>query len=386
MAMSDSYTETITTGWFSRIGDSIKGILIGLIMVVLAFPVLFWNEGRAVKTRKDLDQGAKECVSANAATLDSNNEGKLVHITGKATSKGTLRDEKFQVSVEALKLKRVVEMYQWKEKTKTSTKKEVGGKEKKTTTYTYKKVWAPGRIDSGKFKKSKGHKNPAVAIDSYSWAASPITVGEYTLSTRLISQIDNYTSLHVSKPENEIEPIAGREVKYTNGQFYLGEDEASPAIGDLKITFKSAMPTDVSILAQQNGNSFSPFTGDSGTIINTLTVGTHTAQSMFNSAQNNNKLLTWGLRLLGFFLMFFGFKLISAPLAVVADVLPIAGSIVGIGTGIVSFLLSAPLSLITIAVAWVFYRPLIGIPLLILAGLGITFLIMKIMGLKKAHS
>jgi len=49
-------------------------------------------------------------------------------------------------------------------------------------------------------------------------------------------------------------------------------------------------------------------------------------------------------------------------------------------------LLSAPLSLITIAVAWVFYRPLIGIPLLILAGLGITFLIMKIMGLKKAHS
>ena len=84
--------------------------------------------------------------------------------------------------------------------------------------------------------------------------------------------------------------------------------------------------------------------------------------------------------------MFCGFKLISAPLAVVADVLPIAGSIVGIGTGIVSFLLSAPLSLITIAVAWVFYRPLIGIPLLILAGLGITFLIMKIMGLKKAHS
>ena len=384
--MSDSYTETVTTGWFSRIGNSIKGILIGLIMVVLAFPLLFWNEGRAIKTRKDLDQGAKECVSANAATLDSNNEGKLVHITGKATSKGTLRDEKFQVSAEALKLKRVVKMYQWKENTKTSTKKEIGGKEKKTTTYTYKKVWASGRIDSGKFKKTKGHENPAVAIGSLSWAASPITVGEYTLSTHLISQIDNYTSLHVSKPENEIEPIAGRGVKYTDGQFYLGEAEASPAIGDLKITFMSTMPTDVSILAQQNGNSFSPFTGDSGTTINTLTVGTHTAQSMFNSAQNNNKLLTWGIRILGFFLMFCGFKLISAPLAVVADVLPIAGSIVGIGTGIVSFLLSAPLSLITIAVAWVFYRPLIGIPLLILAGLGITFLIMKIMGLKKAHS
>ena len=55
--MSDSFTETVTTGWFSRIGSSIKGILGGIVLIVIAFPVLFFNEGSAVKTRKDLNQG-----------------------------------------------------------------------------------------------------------------------------------------------------------------------------------------------------------------------------------------------------------------------------------------------------------------------------------------
>ncbi len=57
------------------------------------------------------------------------------------------------------------------------------------------------------------------------------------------------------------------------------------------------------------------------------------------------------------------FKLLS----VIADVLPILGDIVGAGTGIISFLLAAILSLITIAIAWIVYRPLLGIILIVIA-------------------
>ncbi len=384
--MSDSFTETTTTGWFSRIGNSIKGILIGMVMVIVAFPVLFWNEGRAVKTRKDLEQGAKECVSADAANVDSGNEGKLIHISGKATSQGTLSDDTFQVNVEALKLNRKVEMYQWKENVKSESKKKIGGSEETTKTYTYEKVWAEGRIDSGKFKKPDGHNNPAPPLKSQSWTASPITVGGYTLSSDLIAQINNFSSFSATAPASQAPTISGREAKFNNGQFYLGENPTSPAIGDVKVSFQAAMPTDVSVIAKQNGNSFTPFTGDSGTTINMLKIGTHTADSMFTSAQDSNKMLTWILRVVGFIVMFFGFSLIFKPLSVVADVLPIAGSIVGVGTGIVAFLLAAPLSLITIAVAWIFYRPLIGVPLLILAGVGIALLIKKVMAQKKANA
>jgi len=41
--------------------------------------------------------------------------------------------------------------------------------------------------------------------------------------------------------------------------------------------------------------------------------------------------------------------MILGPLSVMADVLPILGNIVGFGTGIVSFILSFTISLITIA-------------------------------------
>jgi hypothetical protein len=46
--------------------------------------------------------------------------------------------------------------------------------------------------------------------------------------------------------------------------------------------------------------------------------------------------------------------------------------------------LAASFSLLTIAIAWIFYRPLIGIPLLIASGVGIFFLIKKVVDYKKS--
>lgn len=382
--MSDSFTETVTTGWLSRIGNSIKGIVVGIILIIASFPVLFVNEGCAVKTRKDLNQGAKECVPADSASVDSANDGKLVHLNGMAKSQGSLKDDQFGVSAEALKLKRQVEMYQWKENTSTDTKKKLGGKEETTTTYTYEKVWAEGRIDSGKFNQSGDHANPSSTLGSQTWTATPITTGAYTLSSGLVDQIANFTPLPVQSPRSEIADIDGRKVQWNNSHYYIGSNPAAPAIGDLKVSYLAAMPTEVSIIAQQTGESFSSFTGDSGTTINMLQIGTHTAAAMFDSAQESNTIRTWIVRVVGFVVMFIGFGLIFKPLSVVADVLPIAGDIVGVGTGIVAFLLAAPLSLITISVAWIFYRPLIGVPLLLLAGVGLYFLFKKIAAVRKA--
>jgi len=55
--MSDSYTETTQKSWASRIGESIKGVLIGLVLIVGSVIGLFWNEGRAVQTAKSLAEG-----------------------------------------------------------------------------------------------------------------------------------------------------------------------------------------------------------------------------------------------------------------------------------------------------------------------------------------
>ena len=47
--------------------------------------------------------------------------------------------------------------------------------------------------------------------------------------------------------------------------------------------------------------------------------------------------------------------------------MPVSGSIVGFGTGMLAFFLSAPLSLLVVAVAWIYYRPLFGIALIAVA-------------------
>ena len=56
--MPDSMTEVTSQSWFSRIVESIKSVLVGGAFFVLSFPVLFWNEGRAVRTAKSLEEGA----------------------------------------------------------------------------------------------------------------------------------------------------------------------------------------------------------------------------------------------------------------------------------------------------------------------------------------
>jgi hypothetical protein len=65
--------------------------------------------------------------------------------------------------------------------------------------------------------------------------------------------------------------------------------------------------------------------------------------------------------------MLVGLGMILKPLSVVADVVPILGNIVGAGIGFVAFLISAVLSLTTIAIAWIVYRPLLGGLLLVAA-------------------
>jgi tetratricopeptide (TPR) repeat protein len=88
---------------------------------------------------------------------------------------------------------------------------------------------------------------------------------------------------------------------------------------------------------------------------------------------------TWIFRLGGFILMLIGVAMILRPLSVLADVIPFLGNIVGAGTGILSFLIAAPFAFLTVAVAWLRYRPVIGISLLILAAVatGLIFIVSK---------
>jgi hypothetical protein len=74
--------------------------------------------------------------------------------------------------------------------------------------------------------------------------------------------------------------------------------------------------------------------------------------------------------------MLIGLSMVFRPLSVLGDIVPFIGNIIGIGTGLLAFLIATPCTLVTIAIAWIVYRPVLGILLLAVAA-GSIYLIVK---------
>ncbi|MBN2434348.1 MAG: TMEM43 family protein [Spirochaetes bacterium] len=365
--MSDNYTEVTTQGWGSRLKNSIGGVVGGLVLFVLSFVVLFWNEGNSVKTIRALDEVAAATVSVSVDDVRASNDGKLVHVTGTAITEDILSDSMFKVSENAMMLSRDVEMYQWKENVSTKEEKEVGGKTKTTKTYSYSKEWSSSEIDSESFKKPDGHKNPKMVIEAMTSYASSAKFGGYELSGEQIAMISGADSYEY-KPE-QLEKTANvikSRSSLHNGGVYMGEDPSSPEVGDYRISFKIINPSrEISVIGQQQGNRLSSYSAKSGKSIFLLDSGIKSKDEMITAAKDANAMMTWILRLVGFLMMFGGLNLLFRPLSVLGDVVPIIGSIIGMGFTIVSFLISVSLSALTIAIAWIFFRPLVGVLLLV---------------------
>jgi hypothetical protein len=374
----DSYTEVTSRSWGSRLGDSLKGIGVGLLLICVGVVALWWNEGRAVDRARALEEGAGQVISIDAGRIDQTYEGKLIHLSGHAITEESLSDPDFGVRAQAIKLRRVVMMYQWKEHSHSETKEKLGGGSETVTTYTYDKGWDSSVIQSSGFKKPTGHQNPGhMPYQSWSAQAQDVTLGAFRLSSGLISQIDQTTSIPLNSG-SEVHLPSGR-ARVSGNEIYIGKDPATPAIGDLRIGFLAVYPADVSIIAVQRGNSLTPYTASNGNVVELLEYGTHTAQQMFQAAQDRNTFLTWIIRLGGFIGLFIGIRLLLGTLQVLAAVVPMFGRLVGGAIGILAFIIAGLVSLVTIAIAWVFYRPLLAIGLLAGAGL-------LLFGLKKVKS
>ena len=367
--------ESSSQGWFSRIMESIKGVLFGLVLVVAAFPILFVNEGCAVKIAKGLGEGRGQVVTGASGQVNPQLEGKLVHMTGVASSKKGVTDAVLGISAPgAIRLERLVEMYQWIEKTETKKEKKLGGSEETIKVTTYEKEWSSSEVSSQDFKikEKDGQRveNPPMPMKGGSVVANDVMLGAHTLTDGLVSQLTGGTPVVIEQSAINALPESIRAgARVHDGGIFVG-DPAKPRVGDLRIKLLKTDASDVSVVAKQTGNALGPWQTSQGTTIALLDKGTLTADQMFSSAESTNEARTWIVRLLGFLCMFIGCGMIFKPLSVVADVVPFIGSVVGMGTGIVAFALSAPLSLVTIAVAWIVYRPILGVILLVV-GIGV---------------
>ncbi|MBR2125316.1 MAG: TMEM43 family protein [Akkermansia sp.] len=218
-----SVEEVTTESWGSRLGGSFKGVITGGVLFLAGIPLLFWNEGRAVKTTKALEEGEAVCVSVPTVdTIDALNEGKLIHATGTAVTQDVLTDDLFGgISMKAMKLRREVEYYQWVENQSTREEKQVGGSVKKITTYTYSTKWVSEPVDSSQFKEA-GHNNYVFyqgAEDKQQQAANA-SFGAFALTTAQIGRIGGEKPVELAEIQWPAD-LAGR-TTVANNVLYIG--------------------------------------------------------------------------------------------------------------------------------------------------------------------
>lgn len=435
-----AFTETTTTGYGTRVGNSFKAIGSGFLLFVLGTALLWWNEGRAVKTEKMLDEAGSAYVEMeNPNKKDASLEGELICGTAMATTEDSLSDAQFGIGAKAIALRRTVEYYQWVEHSQTKKEDKLGGKEVTTTTYTYSKQWVSSPVQSSQFHDpAYQNKNMVLTtVDEAEQYAENVSFGAYKLSESLIhsissregmdlaisedllSQFDKSTQAayerfygvqkSIQQPTQQSAPqqpaipdsvkallsdsvkavldslqavsdsinkqMANAENKkdlqyihQASNVLYFGRVPGSPEVGDVRVTFEKVVPAKVTVMAVVDGDSFKPFKAKNGKRFQTLVMGKKSGDEIIDAAKESNNMILWALRIIGILMVIGGLKGIFGFIETILKVVPFIAGIFGWGVGLVCTVIGIAWSLIIIAIAWLFYRPLLGISLLVLAG------------------
>jgi len=343
--MSDEFTERETIGLGKNIGSSIKGVFVGIILFIVGIVVLWINEGR-VNVGKVSE---KLSVPINAEKTDISYNGKFVSATGTFKSEGDIGDSDYIKPGPYAVLHRNVEIYAWVEHTSTKTKKKIGGKTEKITTYKYTKEWTSNPSDSSSFKHPQGHENPQLTIKPASFYANSAKIGSYTIDLKTVKLPSPQA---ISLTEDML--VEGAEGYIEGGYIFNGEGTLNnPYVGDIRISY-TALPNTFSpatIFGKVEGSSIVPYLYKGKKKIYRLFRGTR--DEAVATMKTEHKIITWLLRILGFFLIWIGLNSLFGPIFALLDILPFLGNITRSFVSVVTFIVSLLLSIVIILVSMI---------------------------------
>jgi hypothetical protein len=359
--MGDRFTEIQDITYGRGIMDSIKGVVIGLILFVVSFPVLWWNEGRV-----DMSKVAGTSVPVGAETVDASANGQFVSVTGKLASDEAVGDPQFLKPGAYVSLTRTAEMYAWVETKSSTTTKSAGGKKKKKTTYSYERKWTDRPESSSSFKEPAGHENPSPSIDSQTFTVSHAKVGAYDFDPRS-ARLPKPTRVAIGNADF----IPSEGARLEGSYIFSGSGSLQNSqVGDMRLSF-SAVQSGITatLFGNLNGTVVEPYFYKGEEKLYRAIAGSREAAIAKMAAEH--KILTWILRGGGFLMMLIGLNLFFGPINAVLDIVPFLGNVSRSIIGLAMFLIAAVLSLLTIAVSIIAHN----IFLLLGAGVVVLFAI-----------
>jgi Transmembrane protein 43 len=215
-------------------------------------------------------------------------------------------------------------------------------------------------IVSANFKARGGHENPPMDPRSATFNGADVKLGAYRVDPSLLSKVAVFTPLHAQAP-----PPSGFQA--SGDGYYRGPDPNQPAIGDIRVSFAAVPAQTISVAAANAGGVLTGYRESNGYTIALAEPGAVTAPGLFHDELKSEGRLTWILRGVGFMTMLVGFICMTRPLTMLFAVLPFLESLVGAGAFLVAITLAVSITLLTIVVAWIAHRPLIGGGLLLAA-------------------
>ena len=357
------FSETTTTGYGENIGNSFKGIIFGLFLIVGSIFLLSWNENRSINQTLALEEMQSKIVTLPSAKYDAKYEKTPLLVQGEVAPIKPLEDSQFGVKSDGLVLKRKVEMYQWRENKSSKSEDKLGGGTETVTTYDYVKEWSSIAINSSSFKHPQGHTNPPMNYSKETFITDA-NLGDFYLAKNIINNFNSSSSFDgLSTMPDE---VAG--FKNHKSFLYKGENINSPSIGDIKISYTQTPKGVYSIVGMAQNKVIVPYISSNDRDLIFVRSGMVSSDKIFKEEFDSNSTLTWILRAVGLMLMFFGFMLIMGPLATLANVIPMLGSLVEGASAMVAGALTLLLGSVVIAIAWFASRPMLS---LIIIGVGI---------------
>lgn len=362
--MPDQFTKVTTKGLGQRTANSVGAALMGVVMFFGSFGLLYWNEGRT-----DLSSVAVNAVRLDPQTVSSEAEGQLVSVTGEVASDAAIGDDLFLAEGSYLLVERNVEMYAWVEETEEETSTNVGGSETTTTTYNYVKEWTANPKQESEFEYPEGHENPELTIESDAWTVNEFKVGEYAVD----GGVDMPAASDLSLTEEIVSLSSGADLANSSYIFLGNGTLANPQLGDVRVSYTVLEPGFTgTVMGELQDGTIKNYTDVEGNSIWRLFTGSH--DEAIATLHNEFVVMTWILRLVGFFLMWFGLMSVFGPLATLLDILPVFGSTTRFLVGLVTFPIALVLSAVTIIVSMILHNLIaVIIAVLVVAGLVIWY-------------
>lgn len=251
-----------------------------------------------------MEEALTEAISFKDSNYQQSNgksenyEGKLLHVNGMLRVQEPISDANYNIMVQCVKLKKIVQMYQWHED---YTENKFAEGDETARNYYYFKDWNELVVDSRSFH-SFGHQNPRqLPMHSKILINDHVYIGDFEIGEAAKELSSGWTDVTSdTRPDDSY-------IKMHLGWYYHVDDVFEPLVGDVRVKFQFSglEGQSYTIVGKLTNGKIQPYKSRLKRDIILLAKGELTIDEIFKAEHYTVRKKTWMVRLFGFALFFF---------------------------------------------------------------------------------